>query len=73
MLFSPPDLKSEHWLPQIPDIASRGKNIDEEVQEFTVRLQQLSTVNGLPSLQSYLSLSRDVQKFLDVKKYFCSF
>jgi hypothetical protein len=62
MLFSPTDLKSEHWLPQIPDIAA-GKNIDEDYKILAVKLHQLATVNGLPNLQSYLSISGDVQKF----------
>lgn len=62
MLFSPSDLKSEYWLPQMPEIVA-GKNImDEDYKLFTVRLQQLATVNGLPNLQSYLSISGDIQK-----------
>jgi len=62
MLFSPSDLKSEHWLPQIPNVAKGINMDDEEYQILRIKLQQLATINGLPNLQSYLSISGDVQK-----------
>ena len=35
---------------------------NEEYQILRIKLQQLATINGLPNLQSYLSISGDVQK-----------
>ena len=61
MLFSPQDLKTEHWLPQIPEVAP-NQIIDADYLAASVKLQHLVTVNGLPNLQSYLSISGDVQK-----------
>ena len=62
MLFSPPDLKSEKWLPEIPVVSTLQQNFDEEYRAVNVKLQQLATVNGLPNLKSYLSISGDVEK-----------
>jgi len=61
MMFSPPDLKSEAWLPLLP-IVKPGPNFDEEYKSLSVKLQQLATVNGIPNLKSYLSISGDVQR-----------
>ena len=61
MMFSPPDLKSEKWFPEIP-ILTAGENFDEDYKALSVKLQQLATVNGLPDLKSYLSISADVHK-----------
>ena len=61
MLFSPADLMTEHWLPEIPEM--EGKLVeDENYKAISIKLHQLSTVNGLPDLKAYLSLSGEVKK-----------
>ena len=62
MMFSPPDLKSEKWFPEIPIITNHQQTFDGDYKAISVKLQQLATVNGLPNLKSYLSISGDVQK-----------
>ena len=61
MLFSPEDLMTEHWLPIMPDMAGKLAQ-DDDYKALNVKLHQLASINGLPDLKSYLSLSGDVNK-----------
>ncbi len=62
MLFTEESLEKEEWLPHLPSFQPSA--VDPMLQEPLIELNELTVVNGLPTLKHFMGLRGDISKYV---------